>query len=323
MDPSFTAMRSAEAIARGATRGQLRGPRWVTAGRGLVKPAGLDEDPTWARISVATGYMTPGCTLGGWASLRAQGNTWYEGNTGGQERPILVHCGPGARIRRRKDVLPFRGLLLPDEVIHLEHYDVTTMARAVFDEMRMAANVREAVIGLDMATSTTIELPHTTRLAVERVLTSHHKVRGLIQAKNAFALGSTRSASPWETRTRLLAELDAGIPPLAVNVPLFDPYGNLLGIADLLDEEAGLVLESDGAHHRDNVRHTDDNRREEKFERAGLVVGRITSLDHREKWRTVGRIAAARRDAQGSVRREWTTQKPDWWWAWAPGRRWD
>jgi hypothetical protein len=219
--------------------------------------------------------------------------------------------------------VPFRGLVFPDEVISLENYDVTTMARAVFDEMRTAINVRDAVVALDMATSSTIELPHTSRPAVERVITSHHKVRGLVQARAAFALGSSRSASPWETRTRLLAEVDAGLPHLKVNVPIFNLDGRLLGIADLLDDEVGLVIESDGADHREPARHTDDNRREERFERTGLVVSRVTSLDHRERWATVGRITAARRDAMGSTKREWTTCKPDWWWTWPQGRRWD
>ena len=35
-----------------------------------------------------------------------------------------------------------------------------------------------------------------------------------------------------------------------VNCPIQDLAGNLLGIADLLDEEAGLAVEFDGADHR-------------------------------------------------------------------------
>lgn len=276
------------------------------------------------RVADAVGLLTTSCALGGWASLRAQGNTWFDGLDGhGEERRALVHCQPGSQLRRRSILQPFRGSLYPDEVIDFQTYSLATMARAVFDEMRMASSIREAVVALDMATSTTIGLPHTTMERVERVITSHHKVRGLVQARNAWALGSGRSASPWETRTRLVATLDAGMSKLQVNVPIFNPHGTLLGIADLLDEEAGLVIESDGADHRENERHTDDNRREEAFERSGLVVSRVTSLDHQDRWRTVGRLVAARRDALRTVKREWTTAKPDWWWTWEPGRRWD
>ncbi len=276
------------------------------------------------RIADSIGLLTSSCLLGGWASLRAQGNTWFDGlDAWGKERRAMIHCLPGAQLRNRSIIQPFRGTVHPDEMVDFEQFSLTTMARAAFDEMRMAKNVREAAVVLDMATSTTTARPHTTIDRVERVVLSHHKVRGLVQARNALVLGSARSASPWETRTRLIAELDAGVPRMAVNVPLFDMSGNLLGIADLLDEEAGLVIESDGAHHRENEAHTEDNVREERFERSGLVVSRVTSLDHKDRWRTVGRIAAARRDALAVTKREWTTDKPPWWNTWPHARRWD
>lgn len=322
--PFVVPQRSATVLAGGATPDELRGPRYERRSHGLLLPANVEGDPVLMRIADAVGLMTSSCLLGGWASLRAQGNIWFDGlDANGNERLAMVHCLPGSQLRHRSIIRAFRGVVHPDEVVDFENYSLTTMARAAFDEMRMAKSVREAVVILDMATSTTIARPHTTIERVERVFLSHHKVRGLVQARKALALGSTRSASPWETRTRLIAELDAGVPRLTVNVPIFDPYGNLLGIADLLDEEAGLVIESDGAHHRENESHTEDNRREEKFERSGLVVSRVTSLDHKDRWRTVGRIAAARRDAVATTKHEWTTAKPDWWSTWEPGRRWD
>ncbi|MBC7632638.1 DUF559 domain-containing protein [Aeromicrobium sp.] len=322
-DPSATAIRTARALREGATPAELRGPGWHQAEHGLVKRASLEEDPVMSRISLATGLMTDGCFLGGWASLHVQGNSWFDGLSRGKEEPVLVHCPRGAQLRTRPSINPFRGLVHPDEIISLENYDVTTMARAAFDEMRVASGVREAVVALDMATSTTIGLPHTTRERVGQVIGSHLKVRGVVDARRAWELGSSRSASPWETRTRLLAEVDVGTSRLAVNIPIFDLGGRLLGIVDLLDEEAGLVIESDGADHRKDVRHTDDNRREEKLERSGLVVVRVTALDHRDRWGTVGRIAAARRDASRTIKHAWTTEKPDWWWTWPPARQWD
>lgn len=321
--PSFSAMRTSEALRLGMTPAKLRGPAFERVGHGLVKLAGTDESHDLGRISVATGLMSPGCTLGGWASLRVQGNSWFDGIDRGLDRAVLVHCMPGAQLRRRDGVEPFRGLLHPDEIISLEHYDVTTMARGAFDEMRIARNVREAVVAFDMSTSTTAHVPHTTGERIGHVLAAHHKVRGLVQVRNALGLGSTRSASPWETRTRLLVQLDAGIARLAVNVPLFGLTGKLLGIADLLDEAAGLVIESDGADHREAERHTKDNRREEGFERVGLVVSRLTALDHRDRRETVARIISARRDAFATIKKEWTTEKPDWWWSWPAARQWD
>lgn len=322
--PFVVPRRSALVLAEGATPQQIRGPGFERRAHGLLLPAGIDGDPVMMRVADAVGLLVPGSFLGGWASLRAQGNTWFSGVGPRQEdRSALVHCLPGTQLRRRTGIRPFRGLVHPDEVIDLDGFSVTTMARAAFDEMRMASGLREAVVVLDMATSTTIGRPHTTVRRVEHVLAGHHKVKGLVQARDALALGSTRSASPWETRTRLLAQMDADVPDLQVNVPIFSLGGMLLGVADLLDEAAGLVIESDGGHHREAEQHTNDNVREEKFERSGLVVTRVTSVDHQHRWRTVGRLAAARRDALRSTKREWTTQKPDWWWSWPPARRWD
>lgn len=322
--PFVVPRRTAHLLSGGATARDLGGASYERRAHGLLLPAGIDGDPVLMRVADAVGLLTTGCVLGGWASLRAQGNSWFGGlDRAGEARAALVHCLPGAQLRRRSVLQPFRGLLHPDEVIDFETFSLTTMARAAFDEMRMAPGLREAVVVLDMATSTTTGLPHTTVGRVEQVMAGHHKVRGLVQARKALALGSTRAASPWETRTRLMAQLDADVPSLLVNVPIFSPYGRILGIADLLDEEAGLVIESDGGHHRANEQHTEDNVREEELERSGLVVVRVTSLDHQHRWRTVGRIAAARRDALRVSKREWTTTKPAWWTAWAPGRRWD
>lgn len=322
--PFVVPRRSAQILAGGATPQDLRGARYVRRAHGLLLPADVDGDPVMMRVADAIGLLTDGCLLGGWASLRAQGSSWFDGlDRSGGARPPLVHCLPGAQLRRRSIVQPFRGLVHPDEVIDFETFSLTTMARAAFDEMRMAGNLREAVVALDLATSTTSGMPRTTVARIEQVIAGHHKVRGLVQARQALAWGSTRAASPWETRTRLIAHIDADVRDLQVNVPLFSPGGRILGIADLLDEPAGLVIESDGGHHRDHERHTEDNVREEDFERSGLVVTRVTSLDHQHRWRTVGRIVSARRDALQTTKREWTTTKPDWWWTWRPGRRWD
>lgn len=324
-DPRDLTRRTADALSGGLTARQLRGSGYTHPKHGLVRPVGLEADAVTLQLADVLALLTPESFVGGWASLHLQGNTWFDGlDVNGEVRPALVHCLPGSQLRGRPGlVVPFRGLVHPDESIDLGGFRVSTMARSAFDEMRMAAGARKAVVALDMAVSTTHELPHTSVSEVGRVLKSHHKVRGLVMARRAYALCSPRSASPLETRTRLLAHLDAGLVGLGANVPVFDADERLLGVADLLDEESGLVIESDGGGHREQTQHTMDNRREEGFERAGLVVCRVTALDHRERWNTVGRIVAAHRDAATSTRRAWTTQKPDWWYSWKPGRRWD
>ena len=324
VDPTLVSMRVRRAKELGFTPDHLRSQLWEHSAHGIVRPTYFVVDHTAARISDAVALMSDLNTLGGWASLNIQGNQWFDGSDSSRgERAVLVHCWPGSQLRLRPGIRPSEGLVLPDEVISLERYSVTSLARAAYDEMRLARNLREAVVVLDMATSTTSSVAHTSPTAVARVVASHHKTRGIVQARRALSLGNPRSASPWETRTRLVAQLDADILDLRVNAPVFDLNENLLGVADLIDPQTGLVIESDGGDHREAARHTDDNVREEKFERAGAVVCRVTSLDHRDKRTMVGRMVAAKRDAQHSTRKLWTLDQPDWWRPWPPARRWD
>jgi hypothetical protein len=109
--------------------------------------------------------------------------------------------------------------------------------------------------------------------------------------------------------------LDAGLPPPLVNQSIFDPSGRLLGIADLLDLEAGVVGEFDGADHRGAHRQTKDVGREDRFREHGLEVFHVTGLDLGHTDRVVRRMHAARARAlwQPEVERRWTIQPPPWW----------
>ena len=114
----------------------------------------------------------------------------------------------------------------------------------------------------------------------------------------ALSLATPRSRSAGETQLRLLWRLEAGLPSPEVNPVIHDRRGNLLAMADLLDPEAGLAGEFDGALHRDPRQHADDNAREEWMEQAGLIVVRATGRDlGPQRTRTVARLRAARRRA--------------------------
>jgi hypothetical protein len=303
---------------------QLRGEQWAHPYRGVVRPAYIGLDPLSEVLADSAAVAREHGALGGWASLSLQGNTWFDGlDPPGERRGVLVHCWRKSQIRTRPGIIPSRGEVHREERCWVGSVEVTTMARAAYDEMRLARDRREAVVALDMACSTTSGVPHTTIDEVAKVVRSHSKTRGIAQARWALAHAVARSASPWETRTRLMAELDADIQGLQVNVPVFDLFGNLLGIADLIDPATGLVIESDGSDHRDARTHTDDNVREEKFERARLVVCRVTSLDHADRWGTVGRMNRARLDAARERERLWTLKKPEWWATWKHAPRWE
>ncbi len=140
-------------------------------------------------------------------------------------------------------------------------------------------------------------------------------VRGVPLVRAALRLASEDSRSPGETRTRLVWVLDAGLPPPLVNRPVFDRRGNLLGIADLLDTEAGVVGEYDGADHRAALRHSKDVDREARLRDVGLEVFRVTGPDLRDPARLVRRMLGARRRARWLPvgRRAWTLELPEDW----------
>lgn len=241
----------------------------------------------------------------------------------GEPMPVMLASPDAGRHRRRNGIQPTRRYIRKDEREIFEGVEVATIARAAYDLALDAPNLTEAVVYLDMCTSTTIAQARTPLDNVHRLVARHKKTRGIVTVREALTWVSSRSASPWETRTRLLAAQGAGIRGLLVNVPVFDLDGELLGVVDLLDPETGLAIETDGDHHRSRAQHTDDNRREERFERSGMTVCRVTSLDHRDPIGTVQRLRRAHRDAHLTRRRTWTLHKPQWWHAWEPGRRWD
>jgi hypothetical protein len=138
---------------------------------------------------------------------------------------------------------------------------------------------------------------------------------GLGQFQRALALADPATVNPWESRLRMFAMLRAGLPRPLVNQPVFDLGGNFLGIPDLLDPEAGLVLEFDGQDHRRRRQHQADNIREEKLEVVNLTVCRVDSLDLRQPVPLIERLRARR--AQGMARDRgrdrWTLEQPRWW----------
>jgi very-short-patch-repair endonuclease len=99
-----------------------------------------------------------------------------------------------------------------------------------------------------------------------------------------------------------------------VNQPVYDLSGNLLGLADLLDPDAGLVTEFDGQQHRERAQHRADNVREERLEAAGLVVVRVDSSDflrHRDEMRHRIRVAWKRGMSRDRSHDRWTLSELD------------
>jgi hypothetical protein len=138
---------------------------------------------------------------------------------------------------------------------------------------------------------------------------------GVEQVRSALRLASERSRSPNESRLRNVLRVVGSLSSLLVNRPVFDQAGRLLGVPDLFDPVAGLVLEYDGAEHRGARRHSRDVRREDGFRRHRLEYVKVTALDMPLPERVVDRVLAGRERAHWlpEGRRSWTLSPPPWW----------
>lgn len=311
--------------AAGVPVSELRRASWRRPFRGVARLVGAEDAHPQTRIRDAAALLAPDGAIGGWASRWWQGCPYCDGlDRYGAELPVLLHTSARLRRRERAGVEPTRCQLHPDELVELDGLRLTSLARAAYDDARLACDDAEAVVVLDMSVSRVTGGARTTLGEVRRVLARHTKTRGIARVRRAIELATDRSASPWESRMRVFAVTELGMHNWAVNQPIFDQHGRLLGIPDLLDPATGLVLESDGSSHRTPERHRDDNVREERFESSNLTVVRVTSGDHRAPAQLSVRIRDGDRRARArDVRRDsWTLTKPAWWSASALARRW-
>lgn len=290
----------------------LRGPRWRSTSRGFFVPADVPLSTT-QRVLEAVPLVPAAGALSGWAAAYVLGVDFLDGlhHETLMPFPVTVSLGSSAgradtsQIHYVRDRLPF------DHCLVRHRIRVTNPARTAFDGARWAPNLVDAVVFLD-------QVGHALDLDVTCLgvwCEPGGWWRGVDQVREALTWADMRSASPWETRLRLFYQQQAGLPRPQVNVPIFDLHERLLGIADLLDEEAGLVTEFDGREHRDRRQHQSDNIREEKLEGTNLTVCRVDSLDMRQPVPLTERLQARR--AQGMRRNRsldaWTLAQPTWW----------
>lgn len=199
----------------------------------------------------------------------------------------------------------------PSEVVVRFGIPCTRQQRALFDEMRTAVDLREAVVAIDMMAAAEV----TSIARMSDYLSTRERWNGVPQARAALRLASERSASPNETRMRLIWELDAELPRPLVNQPVFDLNGRLLGIADIFDPVAGVVGEFDGADHRGARRHSSDVDREAGFRDHDLEFFRVTGLDIPDRALVSRRMLSSRSRARwlAEGRRPWTIEPPPGW----------
>ena len=291
-------------------RQRLRSKRWRRVAHGLYVPSDTPDNLS-QRIVEAAARLPGYGAVGGWAAAYWCGVRFLDGMRAGTPTPVPLCLGPCGKLREHSRVTLDRARLTEEEMVEVRGLPLTTPVRTAFDGARLAGSLVEAVVFLDMMLAAGL----LSQEDLAAYLLEHRPAwKGVEQARKALALCDAGSKSPPETRLRMRWILTAGLPVPLVNRPLFGLDGRLLGIVDLLDEEAGTVAEYDGAEHRELVNHTADNAREEDLEAAGLVVTRITAVDLRRPDLVAQRLTRAWSRGMGRDRRRdrWTLEQPEW-----------
>lgn len=203
--------------------------------------------------------------------------------------PVPLALGVAGRIRGDDAVVLSYHRLAADEVTTCHGVPTAVPLRCLLDHVRLQTDPREAVVAVDMLAAARVVGPAAAATYAEGL---SGRERTLLLWAAHFASDGARS--PNETRLRLVAELDAGFPRLLVNPVVHDRSGHRLGEVDLLDVDAGLVIEYDGADHREAGQHSHDVTKEAGLRGVGLEVTRVTGADLRRPARLVDRLLAAR-----------------------------
>lgn len=296
----------------GPTRVQARTAAWRRCARGWYVPATADGTDVEQRIlEQAVRVVDASGALAGWAALRWRGAAYFDGRSAaGDPLPVpLVRRAGGASLPPGPAVFS-AAQLGSREVEVVRGVPCTTVARSLFDVMRFSPSLRRATVAADMTIAAGLLTTDELAAYVER----HHAWEGVPLAREAVALARDSSMSPQESWMRLCWVLDAGLPDPVCNRPVFDLHGRLLGYPDLLDVEAGVVGEYDGAHHRETARRSRDIDREAGFREAGLEYFSVVAGELRHRAAVAERMTRARERARRSgLERRWTLTPPPWW----------
>jgi len=242
----------------------------------------------------------------GWAALRWLGGTWFTGmRADGTALPVALAT---IDIRSRAGIVPCEERLDPQEITVHDGLRVTRPLRSTLFQMRYADSLWDAVVVADMAAFSDLVPLH----ELWPYALAHSGMTGIPQAREAIGHADENAWSPMEVVMRLIWTRTAGLPRPLTNRPVFDLQGRHIGTPDLLDVEAGLFGEYDGAMHLDGKRRLRDLVREDAFRRLGL--GGVVMVAGETRDEVAARIVAARERALShSNPRLWTIDQPAWW----------
>lgn len=295
----------------GPTRGQLLSGKWRRTSHGWYVPSGAPLDVPEQRILEQSMRLPAGGVVTGWAACRLHQVGLLDGlePDGVTHLPVPLVIGRNSRIRGDEHIARMREEVAAEDVTSRYGIPCTRIERAAFDAMRLAGDEREATVVPSMVAAAR----KSSIVRMQRYVEAHPGFRNVGQARRALELATEHFRSPNEVRVYLVWRLDADLPAPWPNANVYNRQGRLLGIADLLDPEAGLAVEYDGADHRGKARHTRDVRKEDAFRRAGIEVVRVTGTDLLDRPLVVDRMLAGRDRAlfEPPDSRRWYAHQPE------------
>lgn len=297
---------------RGPTEGQARGPRWRRSARGWYVPADVDPKHPWQRAVEASVHLPGHGGVTGWAGLSWLGDPWFGGLARDGKTLLPVPLATGLiHIRSHPGILVSEERCKPRDLMVVDGLSVTVPARSCCFEMRYADSEWAAATALDMAAySDLVSIEEAQSYALD-----HPGWTGIGQCRKALALADENAWSPPEVRMREVWLSSVPGAQLMCNAPVFDRRGRLVGVPDLIDVEAGVIGEYDGAGHLDGGQRTSDVRREGQFRGRRLEYVTMMAADLSEPAHFIHRLqtAYARSADSRGQQRTWTTDQPPWW----------
>jgi Protein of unknown function (DUF559) len=246
---------------------QLQGASWRRIGFDQYAWAGLRNGPELILASIHR-HLPSGAAFSGRTAA------WLHGLDFPASEPIEITTPIGCRVAPRAGLVVYRTALLDCDVVVRRGLPTTSAIRTVFD-LGSRPPLVEAVVAVDMALRDgLVEVK-----GLRQHATASAGAKGIRQFRRVVELAEPLSASPMETRLRMLLVL-AKLPRPEAQASLHDDNGRFLGRVDLYYPAQRLAIEYDGGTHRASL--IEDNRRQNLLLNAGFRLLRFTFADIRE-----------------------------------------
>jgi hypothetical protein len=305
----------------GPTPNEARGSRWRQTSTGLFVPSDVDELVVEQRILEQASRLRAWGAVTAWAALRWQGAAFFEGThfSAGELLPVPLVLGP-ANLGPDPRVSISKAQLAPEERILVDGIWVTSVERALFDEIRRHQQFRQAVVDIEMVIAAGLITLDDWSAYLEK----RNGWTTIQLARDATKLAGLGCRTPQEVRMALVWMLDAELPRPVCNRPIFDLDGQLIAIPDLFDVEAGCGGEYQGADHKEGEQHRRDVDRDQRLRNAEIETFEVVGGDLTDRDLVVKRMVTARRRSKfrPATQRAWTLDEPAWWADWAARHGW-